>query len=101
MALFMLSPSRNLKKKWTVEQIMPDQKKISFGQAGAGDFTLSRDEKSKRNYLKRHAPNEDWTGSGTDTAGFWSRWILWNQPTIDSSILDIEKKFGIKIVRAI
>jgi len=31
------------------------------------------------------------------TKGFWSRWILWNKPTIDESINDIENRFGIKI----
>jgi hypothetical protein len=34
------------------------------------------------------------------TAGFWSRWVLWNKPTITESIKDIQKRFSnIKITK--
>jgi hypothetical protein len=41
--------------------------------------------------------NENWTKSGLRTAGFLSRWILWNKPTILASIKDVEDRFNIKI----
>ena len=72
---------------------------IHFGDSRYEDFTSHKDEKRKSNYLSRHAKRENWTKSGINTAGFWSRWILWNKPTLHKSIEDIEKRFNIKIKR--
>ena len=30
---------------------------------------------------------------GIETARFYSRWVLWNMPTIESSIADLNKKY--------
>ena len=68
-------------------------KTVHFGAAGYQDFTTSKDEKRKASYLARHKANEDWTLSGVDTAGFWSRWLLWNKPSITASIRDINQRF--------
>lgn len=43
-------------------------------------------------------PRENWTKSGIDTAGFWSRWVLWNKPTLAASVADTEHRFGIDII---
>ena len=37
--------------------------------------------------------NEDWNKSGTKTAGFYSKHVLWNKPTLKESIDDINKRF--------
>ena len=37
--------------------------------------------------------NEDHTKSGISTAGFLSAKILWNKPTIEASISDLNKKY--------
>ena len=63
--------------------------------AGASDFTLHKNEARKQLYINRHKNNENWTKSGIDTAGFWSRWILWHFPTIKESYQDIKKRFNI------
>jgi hypothetical protein len=47
--------------------------------------------------MKRHRLRENWSKSGIKTAGFWSRWLLWNKPTLDESIRDIEKRFHVII----
>ncbi len=47
-----------------------------------------KDEERKLRYIKRHN-SENWTKSGIDSAGFWSRWLLWNLPTISSSYQDL------------
>jgi hypothetical protein len=74
-------------------------KYISFGQKGSDDFTMSGDENKKRNYLLRHKPNENWEDS--DSAGFWARWLLWNKPSLEESIRDVERRFpNIKIVKS-
>jgi hypothetical protein len=49
----------------------------------------------KQNYILRHKSNED--SSNILTAGFWSRWLLWNKPTLRESITDIERNFGVQI----
>ena len=68
-------------------------KTVHFGATGYQDFTTSKDEKRRASYLARHRANEDWTMGGVDTAGFWSRWLLWNKPSITASIRDINQRF--------
>ena len=73
--------------------ITKNEKKIYFGAAGYSDFTQHKNEERKNRYILRHEKNENWTKSGIDSAGFWSRWLLWNKPTIKSSYQDIKKRF--------
>lgn len=76
----------------------PEDEIIYFGASGYSDYTKHKDEKRKKRYIKRHRENENWGKSGIDTAGFWSRWILWNKPSLRASIRDTEDRFGIEIV---
>lgn len=69
---------------------------VHFGSPEYKNFTMHKDEGRKRLYIIRHEKNENW--NDMKTAGFWSRWLLWNLPTISQSIRDTEKRFGIKIV---
>ena len=93
--MYKLYDSIRADKKFMV--ITPNGKKIHFGQKGYSDFPIHKDEQRKQRYIARHQHNEDWSISGIDTAGFWSRWILWNKGTILQSILDIDKNFNIEI----
>jgi hypothetical protein len=68
-------------------------KHVYFGATGYEDYTMHKDPKRKEAYIKRHQNNEDWSKSGIDTAGFWSRWYLWNLPTAKASYEDIKKRF--------
>ena len=70
---------------------------IHFGAKGMSDYTINRDPERKRLYIKRHKARENWSKSGIQTAGFWSRWLLWNKPSLDESIRDIEKRFRVSI----
>ena len=72
-------------------------KKVSFGAVGYSDFTFHGDESRKQNYEDSHYSREDWTKSGLSTAGFWSKHLLWNKPTLYESIQDIETHFGVKV----
>jgi len=74
------------------------KKTIHFGQKNASDYTKHKDDKRKANYITRHKSNENWTKNGIDSAGFWSRHLTWNKPTINKSIKNIEKNFDINIV---
>lgn len=66
---------------------------IHFGAKGYSDFTIHNDEERKQRYLARHRAREDWTDPLT--AGFWSRWVLWNLPTLRDSIEYTKRKFNL------
>ena len=71
-------------------------KPIHFGQDGSSDYTIHKDPKRKEAYINRHQKRENWTKSGANTAGFWSRWILWNEPiSIEENMIKVHKKFNI------
>lgn len=72
-------------------------KTVHFGQKGYSDYTKHKDYDRMKNYLARHKTRENWGKSGITTAGFWSRWLLWNKPTLKDSIKDVEKRFKVKI----
>lgn len=91
------------KHKYKVELLdMNTDKKFSvkFGAYGMNDYTIytkNNDpdkDKYKRQYLNRHRKNEDW--KDIQTAGAWSRWVLWNKGNVDDSLLDMIKKFKIQ-----
>ena len=37
--------------------------------------------------------NEDWTKSGVKAAGWMSKQVLWNKPTLQASVADINKTY--------
>ena len=86
-----IKKSTNINKKF--DAVIDGKKKISFGQAGASDFTQHKDKDRKNRYIDRHKSNEDWTKSGIRTAGFYSKHVLWNKPTIEASVNDLNKKY--------
>ena len=67
-------------------------KTVSFGQKGASDFTKHKHIYRPYRYIDRHEQNEDWTKSDAKAAGFYSNHVLWNTPTLKSSIAYINKK---------
>ena len=77
----------------------PDGRKktVHFGATGYSDYTKHKDKERMFRYSSRHKKRENWGKSGLGTAGFWSKWILWNKPTLAASITDTKKKFGITI----
>ena len=66
---------------------------VSFGQKGASDYTRHKDTDRKDRYIDIHKKNEGWIKSGAKAAGFYSKHVLWNKPTLQSSIDTINKKF--------
>lgn len=92
-------PSDKPDKKYFI--ITNDNKKVYFGQAGYNDYTIyykkyGKDiaDKKKKAYIARHSKmGENWGKSGINTSGFYSRWILWNLPTIEQSYIDIKNRF--------
>lgn len=98
METYKLIKSPRSAKKWRITT--PTGKNVDFGASGYSDYTLHKDPSRQSNYLSRHEARENWTKSGIDTAGFWSRWLLWNLPDLEESIKDIENRFDIVIDRS-
>ena len=85
-------------KKWRV--VFEDGSGVNFGQKGYSDFTIHKDPMRMKRYLKRHARmGETWGKSGIKTAGFWSRWLLWSKPDLNSAVRFVNNKFNVKIIR--
>lgn len=97
-ATVILQKSTRADKKFMAIITGPKGKKVvHFGAAGYSDFTKHKDEDRKLRYINRHKARENW--NDPYTAGFYARWILWNKPTLDTSIKDTEKRFKIKITK--
>ncbi len=73
--------------------------RVHFGADGYSDYTKHKDPDRRRRYIQRHVDNENWGITGIQTPGFWSRWLLWNEPSLKSSIVDIKERFNINVVR--
>jgi len=89
-----LGISNNKNKKFMVT--FPDGIKIHFGARGYEDYTDHKDDERKENYIKRHEPREDWTDE--KTPGYWARWLLWEKPTLEEAIENIEQKLKTEII---
>lgn len=88
------SPSRTKKLKAVFRFDNGRSKTIHFGAKGYYDYTMPPHDKNRRdNYIKRHAPREDF--NNPLTAGALSRWILWNKTTIDASIRDFCRRYDL------
>ena len=85
-------PANDGKHKYYI--ITKSGKKVKFGAIGYSDFTQHKDEARKQRYINRHKNgNENWNDK--DSAGAWSRWLLWNKPSIKESYADIKRRFNI------
>ena len=86
-----ISKSEKADKK--MKAVINGKKTIHVGQAGASDMTQHKDKDRKQAYMNRHKKRENWGASGVDTAGFWSKNLLWNKDTLTKSVDDINKKY--------
>ena len=94
-----LSKSDNNLNKYMISINKGDDKwkKIRFGAKGYSDYTIHKDPERMKRYISRHKNKENWTKSGIETKGFWSRWLLWSENNINKAIKNIQNKFGVKI----
>jgi hypothetical protein len=95
---YYLEKSKRKDKKYMVSYINDETGNVNtihFGQANASDMTQHKNEQRKMLYINRHQKREDW--SDLTKPGTFSRFILWNKPSLKGSIKDMEKRFNIKI----
>jgi len=116
-----LNPSPISTKKWRVT--LHDGTTVDFGARGYDDYTTHKNSRRMRNYVRRHggvisraleqetdaskvhfgmlrvdrSTSESWGTRGIKTPGFWSRWLLWSQPSLSKAITFVEKKFNLRI----
>ena len=69
-------------------------KTTHFGQAGAPDYTKTKDKAQRSRYLARHRRNENW--NSPMTAGALSRWILWSETSRSLALSKYKKRFNLK-----
>ena len=95
--LISVTPSDKPEKKLHVklESESGREKNLHIGAKGMDDFTKTKDEEQKQRYIERHRAREDWRLSGLMTSGFWSRWLLWNKPSLSASVSDVKRRFGV------
>lgn len=89
-----LQKSKVAGKKYAV---IIGNKTVNFGASGYSDYTKHKSKERMDRYKSRHRSRENWGKSGIKSAGFWSRWILWNKPSLSASIKDVERRFGVTI----
>jgi hypothetical protein len=75
------------------DAIIDNKKTVAFGAKGMADFTLHKDPERKARYIARHKSNEDWANSGIKTAGFYAKHVLWNKPTLQASVNDLNHRY--------
>ena len=81
------------KKDKKYDAIIDGKKTVSFGAAGASDYTIHKNESRKQMYIDRHKKREVWSKDGIKTAGFYAKNVLWNKPSIQESIKDLNNKY--------
>ena len=91
-----ITDSTNPKKKLMAIFLDDDGKKIKtthFGQAGADDYTITKDKEQRTRYRNRH--KKDLDTNDYKKAGYLSWFLLWNKPTLTESIKDYKKRFNL------
>ena len=80
--------------------IVHGNKTVYFGQTGFSDMTLHKDPLRRDRYINRNKKNQEkfWNSrDGIDHASFYAKNILWNQPSLNKSIEDTNKRFNLNI----
>lgn len=90
---FHLEQATDGKHKW-IGVFTDDEKerRVPFGAKGYEDYTQHGNPLRKENYLTRHRAREDW--KDPMTAGALSRWILWETPSIETSVRKFKQRFS-------
>jgi len=70
---------------------MKKVKTTQFGDKRYDNFTIHKDKKRRDLYRKRHHKDKI---DEPMSAGSLSWWVLWNEPTLEASIKEYKRKFG-------
>ena len=96
MPIYKLGPATAKGKRYSV--VSPEGKRTNFGSDVGQTFIDHKDEKKKKAWIARHSKaGENWEYSGRDTAGFWSKHLLWSADNMRDAIKYIKNRFGIEV----
>ena len=94
--MYRLTASPKKEKKMRVT--LPNGRTVNFGAKGYSNYTIHGNKARMERYLVRHRKAENWTKAGVGSPGFWARWILWSEPSLQAAIRRTEKVLGGKII---
>tara|TARA_R110002020_G_scaffold325627_1_gene541243 strand:- start:185 stop:475 length:291 start_codon:yes stop_codon:yes gene_type:complete len=92
METYILKKSEKKGKRFV---IIMDKMKHHFGSDVGKTYIDGRTEKEKQNWIKRHSVNKNWDNKHSSI--FFSRMLLWTEPTLKKAIKALEKKDKVKI----
>lgn len=122
-ARILKSPKKEKKWRAIVKRTDGTERVVDFGAAGMSDYTIHKNPHRMAGYVRRHgagkridldatkrqspaqvhrevgrvtrSDKEAW--DDPTTPGYWSRWLLWSEPTLRSSARAIEKRDGFPV----
>lgn len=90
--LKLLSVQKSTRKDKKYMALFSDGKVVHFGARGYEDFTMHKDPVRRERYLSRHS-RENW--EDPQTPGSLSRYILWENPNLQTSIREYKRRFNL------
>lgn len=95
MKIITIQPSTRKDKKLMATD---GKRSIHFGQRGASDYTRNKDPERKQRYIDRHS-GEDWSQSNAFSPAFMSRYVLWEEPSLEEAVKALDRRLkGVKVV---
>jgi len=93
--LISVKPTDNADTKKYVALFTKDgrERRVKFGQKGAGDYTVHKDKERRNSYVARH--RRDLRTKNPMKPGYLSMFLLWNKPTLEASIRDYKRRLNI------
>lgn len=117
------SPKKDKKFRAIVTRKDGSIRRVDFGAKGMSDFTKHKDPHRMASYVRRHgagtrvnleamrrrspeqvhktmskirvSDREKW--DDPETPGYWSRWLLWSEPTLEKAARGIERRDGFRV----
>jgi hypothetical protein len=81
------------KKKYEITFEKNGKKYIrKFGAAGMSDYTIHKDKDRRERYISRH--KKDLRTNDPMKPGYLSMYILWNKPTVTTSLADYKRRLN-------
>lgn len=92
--VYILKKSKRKNKRFVI--IMPDKgHKHHFGSDIGKTFVDGRTQSERENWIKRHSVNKNWNNKHSGI--YYSRYLLWSEPTLKEAIKKLEKLLDVKI----
>ena len=89
-----LKKLRGGKKKYEITFEKNGKKYIrKFGSQGMSDYTIHKDKERRERYISRH--KKDLRTNDPMKPGYLSMYILWNKPSLKSSLADYKRRLGV------